>query len=455
MVGMLAYLSITAYRNIPFFVLAATPILAVAIEEVLSKWQKERLLYFIAIGVALGFYGSVITGSYHEWTNSRDRYGLEVLSSHNPVGAANFIEEQGIKGRCFSDYLTSSYLLWRLQPDFKMYIDLRDLDIFPTDFFTDFTQTISDPKNFEIKDSIYNFDYVVLYRPQFQYLQKYLLESPNYDLVYVDLVASVYVKNTEVNAGFIEKFGFAKNRAPDIFSYLPREEKKGLAYAISKLFNPLYEPTNYNHARQDIIAGSYYMNILNPSLAMTRANKHIQERGADYRWEAYELLGNIYNYLAFSPQTPDSIRGTYIQQATASYNQALMDKPDYASAMLGKGTIAMQQRNFNAAIAAFQEGRAIDPSNKTVLQYLTVCYKNLAFQDGQKMGSTKKWLEYALLWEAEEPDNPIALLDIGIAYCLLNNCEESVRYLDKVKNIPGLPSEEMKTAQKCLENCSL
>jgi hypothetical protein len=86
---------------------------------------------------------------------------------------------------------------------------------------------------------------------------------------------------------------------------------------------------------------------------------------------------------------------------------------------------------------------------------LTVCYKNLAFQDGQKMGSTKKWLEYALLWEAEEPDNPIALLDIGIAYCLLNNCEESVRYLDKVKNIPGLPSEEMKTAQKCLENCSL
>lgn len=454
LVAMLGYLSITAYRNIPFFILAATPILAVALETLLVKIKRENLLYIGTVVVGIVFYGSIITGNYHEWTNSRDRYGLQVLSSHNPVGAAKFIEEKGIKGRCFSDYLTSSYLLWRLQPDFKTYIDLRDLDIFPTDFFEDFARTMSNPALFEEKDSIYNFDYVVIYRPKFQYLQKYLLESPNYDLVFVDAVASVYVKNTETNAQLIENYGFAKNKAPDIFAYLPEEPSSGIGYVISKLFNPLYQPTDYSDARQDIIAGSYYMNIKNPRLALQRANNHLQKTSA-YSWEAYELYGNIYNYLAFAAQTPDSIRAGYIQQARTAYNQALMEKPTHASAIIGKATLAMQQGSFSAAITLLQEARAIDATNPVLVEYLTVCYKNLAFQNGQNKGSVEKWLEYALLWEREQPNNPMALLDIGIAYCLLNDCGNAVYYLNQVKDLPNLPVEEMKTAQKCLQSCSL
>lgn len=457
LITMLGYLSITAYRNIPFFILAATPILAVILEVLIHKVQKEKILYLATILLGIGFYTSIITGKYHEWTvnkNSRDKYGLQVLSSHNPVGAANFIEEKGIKGRCFSDYLTSSYLLWRLQPDFKTYIDLRDLDIFPAKFFDDFAQTMSNPRLFEEKDSIYHFDYVVIYRPMFQYLQKYLLESPNYDLVFVDAVASVYVKNTEANAQIIETYGFAKNKAPDIFSYLPEESTNGIGYTISKIFNPLYQPTDYSDTRQDIIAGSYYMNIKNPHLALKRANRHLQENSA-YSWEAYELFGNIYNYLAFAAQTPDSVRPAYIQQARVAYNQALMDKPDYASAMIGKGTIAMQQGSFSAAITLLQEARTIDPTNPVVIEYLTVCYKNLAFQNGQDKGSVEKWLEHALIWEKEQPNNPIAKLDIGIAYCFLDDCGSAVYYLNQVKDIPNLPKEEMKTAQKCLNSCSL
>ena len=62
---MLFYLSTTAYRNIPFFVLAATPLLAVGIDYALKRFQKTAWLYPVLIGTGMAFYGIIITGKYH------------------------------------------------------------------------------------------------------------------------------------------------------------------------------------------------------------------------------------------------------------------------------------------------------------------------------------------------------------------------------------------------------
>src|SRR6185436_1509297 len=109
----------------------------------------------------------VVSGRYYGITNSRDRFGLEVLSSFNPSGAGDYIKSEHLeKKKCFADYLTSSYLMWKLQPDYKTYIDLRDLDIFPPEVFDRFMQAVNSPAAFHHLDSVEHFDYVVLFRPQ-------------------------------------------------------------------------------------------------------------------------------------------------------------------------------------------------------------------------------------------------------------------------------------------------
>jgi len=448
---MLFYLSITAYRNIPFFVLAAAPIFAVGMDVFFQKIKAQKWLNPLLLGIGLLFYGTIITGKYHKWSGSRDTYGLQVLSSHNPVGAANFIANNNIEGTCFSDYLTSAYLLWKLQPDFKTYIDLRDLDIFPTTFFAEFAKITVVPSVFEEKDDSLNFNYVVLFRPQFQPLHKYLLNATNYELVFVDPVACIYLKNNDQNEALIQKYGFTRNGFKDQFSKLEAVPSSTVPYLISKIFNPLYTPTDYSETDEDAIAGSYYLTLQQTNLAFERAKASIQS-GVE-PWKGYELLGNIYNNAAFKGTDVDSLRKSYIQQASFQYSQAIKAKPDYISAIVGKATLSMQQRDFPTAIHLLNQALDIDQNHPPAIQYLGLCYKILANQNGQDQANTQQWLNYSLQLNRLNPNNPAILLDIGIAYCYLGNCPKSVEYLEGIMSVPGLPPEEFKTATRCIKNC--
>ena len=449
---MLFYLSITAYRNIPFFIIASAPILAIATDYLISRNKSSSIRVFIFLGLlGFAFYISIITGKYHSWTESRDKYGLQVLASHNPTGAAQFIKDNKINGLCFSDYLTSAYLLWKLQPDFKTYIDLRDLDIFPKDFFADFAKTTSIPSVFEEKDDSLNFDYIVLFRPQFQTLQKHLIESSKYDLVFVDPVACIYLKNKSSNEALISKYGFKRNGFKDVFSSLKPLESSLVPYLISKIFNPFYIPSDFSDTDINAIAGSYYLTLKYINLAFNRAKASI-ESGVE-TWKGNELMGNIYNNLAFSPTTIDTLRSNYIQQASYYYGQSINENPEYINAIIGKATLSMQQQDFSTAIFLFNQVLEINPNYTQAIQYLGMCHKILANQSNQTNSDTKQWLKYVLQLDKLNPNNPYVLLDIGIAYCSLGNCQKTVEYLSKIIEVPGLPPEEYKTAVRCLKNC--
>lgn len=82
------------------------------------------------------FYIGIVSNGYYKITDSVNEYGLFVHPGFNPIGASHFIKKNKLQDKkCFSSYMVSSYFLWDLQPDFKTYIDLRDLDVFSSDFF--------------------------------------------------------------------------------------------------------------------------------------------------------------------------------------------------------------------------------------------------------------------------------------------------------------------------------
>ena len=306
------------------------------------------------------------------------------------------------------------------------------------------------PDQFDQVDDSLNFDYVVLFRPQFPALHMHLLQSPKYDLVFADPVACVYLKNNDTNAALIEKLGFVKNGTYDLFSPLKKLAPSRLCSWISVMINPFYKETDYSDVNQDAIAASFYITINsfeNTYQRGLRAANAEQERE-----KGYELLGNMYNTLAFLPETPDSMRIVYKQQALSHYDYALQIRPNMASVQIGKALVYMQEGNLIAGISLLDEVLDQDSENIDALRYMSMAYKNLCMSSPQR-NNAEQWLIYAKKMYTSNPENPFTILDLGLAYCMLDDCQNTLFYLNKVIDQPGLSPVDLKIAQKCLNKC--
>lgn len=378
---LLFYLSLTAYRNIPFFVIAAAPLMVLGLERIfrylLYRFKiPEMLLSVKMLVILLVFYVGIVSNQYHKISNSRDEFGLQVLNSHNPVAAAEFIKTNKIQGRCFSDYLVSSYLLWKL-PDFKTYIDLRDLDIFPTAFFQRYQILLQDPKIFEEEDKKYGFNYIVLLRRNIEslpFLYKYLQDSPGYEMVFADPVAVIYLKNNNLNKVLIERFGMGEDRKRDIWKLLEAAQSSALPAVINKIFNPFFSNRNYKSVDQEVIAAHLYYTIGAPELGLAYADKSLA-RKANFRAHEIKALINAQKY--FDPKTAADEKERLLQNAMKSFESSLTLNADALESLYGKAVLLMEKQQFSPAAALLQKAQQIAPQNPAIQQKLGECYDKM------------------------------------------------------------------------------
>ncbi len=264
------YLALSANRNLPFLVVAFVPMLGVAADRILHRQENPTRpssvgLTILLVGVII--YVSVVSNLYYRVFNPRDRYGLEVHAEKTPIGAANFLKQHEIEGKAFTDFLCSSFLLWELRPHFKTYIDLRDLDIFPAIFFENNFKLYQFPdKVWPYADADMQFDYIVLLNePVFQQLHRYLLTTPDFDLVYGDLLASVYLRKQGSHDDLIDSLGFRTN-GHDVFQGLQRYPSSDQARFVTRFFNPFHQSQSLPPA-DDRAKNAYYQYLgYNPPL---------------------------------------------------------------------------------------------------------------------------------------------------------------------------------------------
>ena len=246
------YLALSAFRNIPFFIFLAIPVFAVIIESKVNSAQKKWIPYGLTI-VGLIFYVSITTNGYYTKVLKRDQYGMQVNTEKNPIGAADFLRDNNISGKGFVDYFSSSYFLYELQPHYKSYIDLRDLDVFPKTFFENVFTVYQNPGATLAGGQILwnylyeldQFDYVVLLNsPEMQNLNRHLLfNDQRFELVYADPLNSVYLRRTDGNQELINKIGFNQGQN-DVYHWYTTKEPSGLASGLTKLFWPFYKQNN-------------------------------------------------------------------------------------------------------------------------------------------------------------------------------------------------------------------
>lgn len=458
--GMFFYLSLTAYRNIPFFILISVPIAGLALTKVFSWIGTQRQAYQnkpafyqkigfgLLITLGLGLYGSITTNTYYEALERRDRFGLQVDAVKNPVQATRFIEKQNIKGRCFSDYLTSSYLLWHLRPGFKTFIDLRDLDVFPKDFFNRFAQMVKYPSVFNQADSLYKFDYVFLYRLEFNRLHQHLLQSEKYEPVFTGPVAVVYLKR---GAGFkhlIEQYGLENQ--PDIF-HRSKPVKPHLASSVvNHVAWPFFEASSYQSVNFDALAADYYRSIGRLKVALERAKAALEHPAGTGK--GHEAMGNVYLDYASRAKNREQ-RRQYYQSARRHFQQALEAQKSNENALISLAALNLKAGRLQKAQKQLEQAVWYNPGNARAYQFLGKVYRQKANQ-GNRRTMLEQRLDYLEKAYRIDPDNFKLTLTIGVGYCQLDMCHQAKPYLKAIKNRRQSPGKSSRQLYKnCLKQC--
>ncbi len=344
---LLGYLSLKANRNIPFAQIAIAPTLAIAFPWLLQTLNiNQKGIYktvakraaIIATLVGALLYTSVVSDAFYEYTESPNKYGAHVSLLKNPIGAANFIRRHQLKGPAFSDYFISSYLLWDLYPDFKSYIDLRDLDVFPASFFDDYFELNTNPNKFDSLIKKYDFNYIVLSNSQLKSLHKKLYWGHGYNLIYVDPVSIIFLKENDENDALNHDLSVQR-----LMSWPESYEDPVWATLLSKLLNPTFDYSQEEDPVQAPTYGAIYYNSVN--------NYRVARKvllPALYRTDlikdplAYSTLGNT--YIDYSNYAPDeAAQNARLDSARMYLEQAIYLDDKTASAYNGLANLALMK----------------------------------------------------------------------------------------------------------------
>ncbi len=158
-----------------------------------------------------------------------------------PSRAVDFIEKEGIRGPLFNLYNEGGYLLWRLYPKEKVFIDGRS-EVFlgaPTEEFLSLIDAREGWKR--IIDEKYAFNYLVLaYWPEslermVHPLAEAVEKSGEWSIVYWDDAAAVYVRNIPAHREVIDRFAVRTVSPFRNPADIPREQKKEALIEIRKL----------------------------------------------------------------------------------------------------------------------------------------------------------------------------------------------------------------------------
>ncbi|SFB33278.1 hypothetical protein SAMN04515620_14417 [Collimonas sp. OK607] len=214
-----------ATRHIPVAVLAVVPFIALALSRgtiatISASWHRSSLASwytkwlgsskelgqgeFVLNWIVLAIFTTSLVAyapTYH--SNDKEKVN-EVL----PVNAANFVAANGITGNMFNNYGEGGYLIYRLSPALKVFIDGR-ADIYGDKFLTDFLDIYSGKANWKEKFDRLSIDFAIVGKDA--PIRQLLLAEGSFKEVYFDQHHSVLLRNTSKFQALLSK---AANQGP-------------------------------------------------------------------------------------------------------------------------------------------------------------------------------------------------------------------------------------------------
>ncbi|MDM7988481.1 MAG: hypothetical protein QUS13_14220 [Smithella sp.] len=174
--------------------------------------------------VALSFFFMSVSYITVRYQADNSWFGQE-LDSFVPVKEAEFLKKHKLEGPIFNDYLIGGYLLWKLYPDYRVFIDPR-YGPFQKEVYKDYlaftmkSVTHEDIKRFRQK---YPFRIAILHYNNMNLIFDFLKDSNEWRLLYFEKNAAILIHKSlfscvqwnEININ-LSPLRFRKVKNPDI-----------------------------------------------------------------------------------------------------------------------------------------------------------------------------------------------------------------------------------------------
>lgn len=446
LIPLFGYLGLGANRNIPFAAIVIFPSIPLIFTDIITRLNLNttgfynvfaKRTLFISSVLAFIFYVLVVSDRYYHYVDSKDSYGMHISMMDNPIGAAKFIKDNKIKGPAFADYFISSYLLWDLYPDFKSFIDLRDLDIFPETFFENYFDLYSNPAKFKELDSIYQFNYIVVSTSQLRYLQQDLYWGEGFNLVYTGPVSAIFLRFTDENEEINWDLSTKK-----LFWWPESPEDPAYATMLTKLLNPNASYTREDEENMPIYSGMYYSAMKNYPLAIKELGAYTYAGSLSENSKANSSMGHT--YLEYGTLTDDNtLKTRRLDSAQIFFLKAIEVNPKEKSAYLGLASLALTRNNYTKSEEYLAEYLKLDKTNDYAYFLKGLCARALWKQlgDEQQKDKVEQYMSKSYELNDDNLKTQLYLAEIAIAD---NNKDAARVYLNKALQgkMPWLNYEE-------------
>ena len=218
-------------RNIAFFVIAAFFILPRYVSGGLNFLQRKLKTGRAKPGAAYYLIHSCLILAFIIWIWFKiNRESLEcfynfdtktfvsthvgILEKHYPEKAVDFVLANKLSGNMFNDFNSGAYLIGMAGPGRKVFIDGRT-EFYGDKFFKEYQDAVSgNEAAFKAIEEKYNIAAALLVDTSsgFPGLAKFLIEKPEWRLVFFDDISAVFLKDILPNKELIKKFAIDLNK---------------------------------------------------------------------------------------------------------------------------------------------------------------------------------------------------------------------------------------------------
>lgn len=209
-----------ALRFLPFAAIAAFPAVSRTLDDAIgfvsravARHVRAGLVEIVLAALALGLVGA----RWLDHPPSQRRTG--VLDWRVPVGAASFAAANPPSGRMWNSFDFGGYLLYRLAPGTKVLIDGRNDQAYPPELFEEVVRAAYEPAVLAASLERHGADWAIVQVPNLADRRyEWLQTNPDWQLVFLDDLAAIYVRKAAVSAAYLEEHGYVEVRPFDLLA---------------------------------------------------------------------------------------------------------------------------------------------------------------------------------------------------------------------------------------------
>ena len=204
MVGGFTYAALMAGRNFGPFALVAAPVLSRHVTATLTRWTtaaRERTWLNVSrrrvptpalAAVNWGLLALIVVlAGVKVYLPLRPAFNEQAQRESLPVGAVEWIQAHRPEGEMFNEYNWGGYLIWRLWPDYRVFVDGRT-DLYGDEFLRQYLSVRSGRPGFEETLAAYDVNLVLIYPDDALAVQ--LACAGGWEEVYRDEVAAIWMR---------------------------------------------------------------------------------------------------------------------------------------------------------------------------------------------------------------------------------------------------------------------